>query len=220
MMMPIGDGDSCSCGGWARICSAAAVAALAAAGAGGTGAAFAPASACGALPTSGEGAGGAGGAGISATAGSVCAGSVCAGSVCAGSAGAAQCSHLGPARLPPRRRHRQHAGIEPHRELPLLLLIRIIDQVAKLGDQLRCAGVGSFSVLNRQLVLAVAETHDLHEPPARLVIAPVRPDLLVNLKIVAPELVEQLAESPHQARVFGSLFLGDDVTVGLQKHRL
>src|SRR5207245_2463923 len=53
---------------------------------------------------------------------------------------------------------------------------------------------------------------------AALPTAPVRPGLFVNLEILAPQSPQDLPEPPHQPRVLRPPLLGDDVTVGLQKH--
>jgi len=116
------------------------------------------------------------------------------------------------------RADREDAGIKPHRELPLLLLRRVIDQGAELSDELLGGGITTLGVLDRELVLAVTKSHDLDEPPAGLAPRPVGADLFEDFEVVAAESVEDLAEAPHQSGVLGALFLGDDVAVGLQKH--
>jgi hypothetical protein len=54
--------------------------------------------------------------------------------------------------------HRQHAGIKPHREQPLLLLIREIHQFAELTDDLLRDRVRPLRRLHRNLVTSVAES--------------------------------------------------------------
>ena len=70
--------------------------------------------------------------------------------------------------------------------------------------------------LHLLLMFAVAEAHDLHEPPRRLGRAPVGADLLVGLEVVAAEPRQRLLEALDEPRVLGALVLGDDVAVGLQ----
>ena len=112
------------------------------------------------------------------------------------------------------------AAIEADGEEGLLLLVGKVDQVAELGDQLLGAGIGALGGLDSALVLVIAETHHLDEAAAGFGGRPVGADLLVDLEGIAAETGHDLAESAQKALVLDALFRGDNIAVGLQKHRV
>jgi hypothetical protein len=61
-------------------------------------------------------------------------------------------------------RHPHEAGVEAYGKITLLLLVREINQIAKLPQQRLRRGVGPLRVLDRQLLLAIPETHYLNKP--------------------------------------------------------
>jgi len=116
------------------------------------------------------------------------------------------------------RRHLQKTVVVTHRKKTVLLLVGEIDQFAKRGDGLLGLGIGFFGGLMRQIMLAVAELNDLHEPARGLIAVPMGAHLLVNVEILAAKAQKGLAESAQQACVLDSLISWDDVTGRLQQH--
>ena len=93
--------------------------------------------------------------------------------------------------------------------------------ISRQNSAITCwaAGLLLLGLLHLDLVLAVAEAHDLDVTAGGFVPVPVRADLLVRLELVAPELGERRAEPAEQPGVLGPLFTGDDITVGLEQHQ-
>lgn len=117
------------------------------------------------------------------------------------------------------RRHPQKTRVKPNRKQSLLLLVRQIDQIAKILQQRLGLHIRPFRLLHCKLMLPVAEPHDLHVSAGAFARRPVRPYLLVNFKVVAPQPKQRLAKSPQDSGMFHPPVSGDNVTVGLQKHR-
>src|SRR5207253_6033391 len=68
---------------------------------------------------------------------------------------------------------RKDAGVEADGEEPLLLLVREVHELAELGDELLGGGVAALGALDGDLVLAIAEAHDLDVAAVGLAAPPV-----------------------------------------------
>src|SRR2546423_3236322 len=88
----------------------------------------------------------------------------------------------------------QNAIVKTHRKVPLLLLIRKINQLTEFLDQALRRRVRALGRLHLLLMLAVAETHDLDEAVARFALRPVGAGLLITLELIASQLGEGVAE--------------------------
>lgn len=100
----------------------------------------------------------------------------------------------------------------------MLLLIREVDQPAKLFDKRLGFQIKSLGGSNGLLMLAVSKPQDLNEPALTVVGIPIHVGLLIDLEQVAPDPRQRLPKPDQKARMFRPLLLGNDVAVGLQEH--
>jgi hypothetical protein len=110
------------------------------------------------------------------------------------------------------------ACVEADGKQSLLMLIGEIDELAEFFDDGLGGRVAVLGLLHGELVLLIAEMHDLDVAPAGFTSVPFIADLLVNLEILASQAHQCLPEFTNEPRVLGAFLLGNDVAVGLEQH--